>query len=189
MLSCPTNLCVKKTTLDFPLRISEFYFLFSATPTGFLTFCLPADEATTKSVTKYSPTDSEKQTAVVCKDNGLCFFDKAPALSKTIHISQDPTCVCDIDNMNSNTTNKTRTGPKCVRTQEPEAEQETPTTTPPPPPPPPRSAPSLPTKAAKNALELAVASLPTSVQPLILNFGHQIITARCKRYTKKSIMQ
>ena len=46
-----------------------------------------------------------------------------------------------------------------------------------------------PTKAAKYALELAVASLPTSLQPLILHFGNQIITARCKRYAKKSIMQ
>ena len=72
------------------LRFSVFYFLFSATPTGFLTFCLPADEATAKSVTKYSPTDSEKQTAVDCKDNGHFFFDKAFALSKTIHVSQDP---------------------------------------------------------------------------------------------------
>ena len=77
-------------TFEFLLRFSEFYFLFSATPTGFLIFCLPADEATAKSVTKYSPTDSEKQTAVVCKDNGLFFFDKAVALSKTIHVSQDP---------------------------------------------------------------------------------------------------
>ena len=32
----------------------------------------------------------EKQTAVVCRDNGLFFFDKAFALSKTIHVSQDP---------------------------------------------------------------------------------------------------
>ena len=51
---------------------------------------MPADKATAKSVTKYSPTDSEKQTAVVCKDNGLFFFDKAFAVSNTIHISQDP---------------------------------------------------------------------------------------------------
>ena len=76
-------------TFEFLLRFSVFYFLFSATPTGFLTFCLPADEATAKSVTKYSPTDSEKQTAIDCKDNGLFFFDKAFALSKTIHVSQD----------------------------------------------------------------------------------------------------
>ena len=69
-------------TFKFLLRFSEFYFLFSATPTGFLIFCLPADEATVKSVTKYSPTYSEKQTAIVCKDNGLFFFDKAFALSK-----------------------------------------------------------------------------------------------------------
>ena len=84
--------------------------------------------------------------------------------------------------MNSNATNKTRTGPKRVRTQEPEEEQETPTT-------PPRSTPSSPTKAAKDALDMAVASLPTSLQPLILHFGNKIITARCKRYAKKSIMQ
>ena len=84
--------------------------------------------------------------------------------------------------MNSNATNKKCTGPKRVRTQEPEAEPETPTT-------PPRSTPSSPTKAAKDALELAVASLPTSLQPLILHFGNKIITAHCKRYAKKSIMQ
>ena len=84
--------------------------------------------------------------------------------------------------MISNVTNKTRTGPKRVRTQEPEEEQETQKS-------PPSSTPSSPTKAAKNALELAVASLPTSLQPLILHFGHQIITARCKQYAKKSIMQ
>ena len=81
---------MKKVTFEFRLRLSVFYFLFSATPTGFLISCLPADEATVKSVTKYSPTDSEKQTAVVCKDNGLFFFDKAFAVSKTIHVSQDP---------------------------------------------------------------------------------------------------
>ena len=81
-LFCPTNLRAKKVTFEFLLRLSVFYFLFSAIPTGFLTFCLPADEATVKSVTKYSPTDSEKQTAVDCKDNGLFFFDKAFALSK-----------------------------------------------------------------------------------------------------------
>ena len=84
--------------------------------------------------------------------------------------------------MNSNATNKTRTGPKRVRTQEPEEEQDIQKSTP-------SSTPSSPTKAAKNALELAVASLPTSLQPLILHFGNLIITARCKRYAKKSIMQ
>ena len=84
--------------------------------------------------------------------------------------------------MNSNATNKTPTGPKRVRTQEPEEEQETPTT-------PPRSTRSSPTKAAKDALDMTVASLPTSVQPLILHFGNKIITARYKRYAKKSIMQ
>ena len=84
--------------------------------------------------------------------------------------------------MNSNVTNKTHTGPKRVRRQDPEAEQESPTT-------PPRSAPSSPTKAAKDALDMAVASLPTSLQPLIIHFGNKIITAHCKRYAKKSIMQ
>ena len=44
-------------------------------------------------------------------------------------------------------------------------------------------------KAAKDALKLAVASLPTSLQPQILHFGNKIITARCKRYAKKSMMQ
>ena len=84
--------------------------------------------------------------------------------------------------MNSNATNKIRTGPKRVRTREPEDEQETQKS-------PPSSTPSSPTKAAKDALELAVASLPTSLQPLILHFGNKIITARCKRYAKQSIMQ
>ena len=84
--------------------------------------------------------------------------------------------------MNFNATNKTHTGPKRVRAQEPEEEQETPMT-------PPHSTPSSPTKAAKDALKLAVALLPTSLQPLILNFGNKIITACCKRYAKKSIMQ
>ena len=41
----------------------------------------------------------------------------------------------------------------------------------------------------KDALELAVASLPTSLQPLILHFGNKIIAAHCKQYAKKSIMQ
>ena len=84
--------------------------------------------------------------------------------------------------MNSNTTNKKRTGPKRVRTQEPEEEKETQKS-------PPSSTPSSLAKAAKNALELAVVSFPTSLQPLVLHFGHQIITARCKRYAKKSIIQ
>ena len=84
--------------------------------------------------------------------------------------------------MNSNATNKTCTGPKRVRTQEPEEEQETQKS-------PPSSTPSSQTKAAKNGLELAVELLPTSLQPLILHFGNQIITARCKQYAKKSIMQ
>ena len=90
--------------------------------------------------------------------------------------------VCETNNMNSNATNKTRTGPKRVRTLEPEDEQETLKS-------PPCSTPSSPAKAAKDALELAVALLPTSLQPLILHFGNKIITAQCKGYAKKSIMQ
>ena len=34
-------------------------------------FCLPADEATVKSVKNNSPTDLEKQTAIASKDKGL----------------------------------------------------------------------------------------------------------------------
>ena len=77
-------------TFEFLLRFSVFDFLFSAIPTGLLTFCLPADEATVESVTKYSPTDSEKQTAVDCKDNGLFSLTKHSLCQKTIHVSQDP---------------------------------------------------------------------------------------------------
>ena len=72
------------------LRFSVFYFLFSTIPTGFLTFCLPADKATIKSVTKYSPTDSEKQTAVDCKDNGLFSLTKPLLCQKQNKVSQDP---------------------------------------------------------------------------------------------------
>ena len=81
----------------------------------------------------------------------------------------------------------TRTGPKRVRIQEPEAEPETPTYPPhpPPPPPPPHSTPSSPTKATKDAIKLAVASLPTSLQPLILHFGNKIITARLTGFYPK----
>ena len=84
--------------------------------------------------------------------------------------------VCEPDNMNSNATNKNRTGPKWVRTQDPEDEQQAPKTSP-------SLTPSSPTKAikaAKDALKLAVASLPTSLQPLITHFRHKIIMARCK---------
>ena len=81
--------------------------------------------------------------------------------------------VCEPDNMNSNVTKKNRTGPKQVRTQDPEDKHQAPKTSP-------SLTPSSPTKATKDALELAVASLPTSLQPLITHFGHKIITARCK---------
>ena len=81
--------------------------------------------------------------------------------------------VCEPDNMNSLMTNKNHTGPKWVRTQEPEEEHQATKT-------PSCLTPSLPMKAAKDALELAVASLPASLQPLIIHFGHKIITARCK---------
>ena len=81
--------------------------------------------------------------------------------------------VCEPDNMNSHATNKNCTGPKWVHTQEPEDEQQAPKT-------PSCSTPSSPMKAAKDALELAVVSLPASQQPLITHFGHKIITAHCK---------
>ena len=45
----------KKITFGFLLLFSEFYFLFSAIPTGFLIFCLPHDEPTGKSVTNTLP--------------------------------------------------------------------------------------------------------------------------------------
>ena len=81
--------------------------------------------------------------------------------------------VCEPDNMNSNATNKNRTAPKRVCTQDPEDEPQAPKTAP-------SLTPSSRTKAAKDALKLAVASLPTSLQPLITHFGHKIITAHCK---------
>ena len=84
--------------------------------------------------------------------------------------------------MNSNATNKNRTGPKWVHTQDPEDEQLAPKTSP-------SLTPSSPTKAAKDVLELAVVLLPASLQPLINHFGHKIITACCKRYAKESIAQ
>ena len=78
MLFCPTNPRATKITFDFLLRISEINFLSSAPPPPppVSIFCLPADEATAKSVTKNSPTDSEKQTSVVCKDNGIFSLTK-----------------------------------------------------------------------------------------------------------------
>ena len=95
-----------------------------------------------------SPTDSEKQTAVASKDKGT-FFDKVLALSNTNNVSQDLTrcvfSVCETNNMNPNATNKTCTGPKWLRTQEPEDEHETAKSAP-------RSTPSLPAKAANDAL-------------------------------------
>ena len=90
--------------------------------------------------------------------------------------------VCEPDNMNSHATNKNCTGPKRVRTQDPEEEQQAPKTSS-------CSTPSSLTKAAKDALKLAVALLPASLQPLITHFGHKIIMAHCKQYAKESITQ
>ena len=42
------------------------------------------------------------------------------------------------------------------------------------------SMPSLPMKAAKDPLKMAVALLPTCLQPLINHFGQKIITAHYK---------
>ena len=72
--------------------------------------------------------------------------------------------------MNSNVTNKNHTGPKRVRTQDPEDKQQAPKTAP-------CSTPSSPMKATKDALELAVALLPASLQPLITHYTHNISTA------------
>ena len=90
--------------------------------------------------------------------------------------------VCEPDNMNSHATNKNCTGPKWVRTQEPVEEHQATKT-------PSCSTPSSPTKAAEDALEMAVASLPASLQHLITHIGHKIIMAHCKRYAKESIAQ
>ena len=57
------------------------------------------------------------------------------------------------------------TGPKQVRTQEPEEEQQAPKT-------PSCSTPSSPTKAANDALEQAVMLLPAILHPHIIHFGH-----------------
>ena len=84
--------------------------------------------------------------------------------------------------MKSHVTNKNRTGPKCVCTQEPDEEQQEPKARS-------CSTPSLPTKVTKDALELAVALLPTSLQPLITHFGHKIIMAHCRQCAKESIVQ
>ena len=75
--------------------------------------------------------------------------------------------------MNSHVTNKNRTGPKRVRTQEPEEEHQATKL-------PSCLTPSSLMKAAKDALRMAVASLPASLQPLITHFGHKIITAHYK---------
>ena len=80
-LFCPTNPHAKKMTFEFLLRFSVFYFLFSATTTGFLTFCLPADEATAKSVTK---------TAVVCKYNRPFFLTKPSLCQKPSTLVKTP---------------------------------------------------------------------------------------------------
>ena len=84
--------------------------------------------------------------------------------------------------MKSHVTNKNRTGPKWVCTQEPDEEQQEPKARS-------CSTPSLPTKVTKDALELAVVLLPTSLQPLITHFGHKIIMAHCRQCAKELIAQ
>ena len=44
-----------------------------------------------------------------------------------------------------------------------------------------------PTKSAIQALEVATASLPTSLHPLVLHFGNKLIYIRTKRITKENI--
>ena len=92
---------VTKITFDFLLRISEFYFLFSAPPPpppphhhhhhhhGFLLSVCPLTKPPRNLSKNNSPTELEKQTAVASKDKGT-FFDKALALSNTNNVSQDP---------------------------------------------------------------------------------------------------
>ena len=76
MLFRPTNPCAKKlpSKFYFEFLYSIFFFLppTHPPPPWVSIFCLPADEATAKSV-KNSPTDSEKQTAVASKDKGNFF--------------------------------------------------------------------------------------------------------------------
>ena len=49
--------------------------------------------------------------------------------------------------------------------------------------------PSSSLNAAKDALELAIASLPKSLQPFLNPFGQKIIMTCCKQYAKESISQ
>ena len=80
----------EKITFNFLFQFSEFFFLFSDDPRGLLIFCLPADEATAKSVTKNFPTDSEKQTAVVCNDNGVFSLTKPLLCQKPTTLVKTP---------------------------------------------------------------------------------------------------
>ena len=85
----PTNLRETKITFEFYFEFLNSIFFFLSPPTVSI-FCLPADEATVKSIKNNSPTDSEKQTAIASKDKAT-FFDKAFALSNTNNVSEHPT--------------------------------------------------------------------------------------------------
>ena len=102
-----------KITFDFLLRISELYFLFSVEPNRFpLSVCplmKPPQNLPQKLSRRFSQDPRPSRHCSTCSQR--CVFS-----------------VCDIDNMNSNATNKTRTGPIRVRTQEPEEDQVTPMT-------------------------------------------------------------
>ena len=76
----------------------------------------------------------------------------------SIHLLQCMFSVCELDNMNSNATNKNCTSPKWVHTQAPNEQAQEPKMLC-------SSTPSSPMKATKDALKLAVASLSTSLQP------------------------
>ena len=76
MLFCPTNLRTTKTTFDFLLRNSDFYFLFSVTPHGFLLSVCPLTKPLRNLSKNNSPTDLEKQTAIASKDYGIFFLTK-----------------------------------------------------------------------------------------------------------------
>ena len=102
VLFCPTNLCATKTTFDFLLRNSELFFLFSVTPHGFLLSVCPLTKPPRNLSKNNSPTDSEKQTAIASKDNGIFFLTKPllcqipTMLVKTPPVSALLTCMFSV---------------------------------------------------------------------------------------------
>lgn len=88
--------------------------------------------------------------------------------------------VCEFDNMNPTaTTEKSNRSPKRVRTSHVQSDPKGPH--------PSTVGKRSPTKAAEDALERSVVSLPPSLQPLILHFGRKIIQIRSKLQGKTAI--